>query len=195
MERGRSEIIFLKGRRVHLRPPQKEDIQLFLKWFNDQEVSQYLKLFFPMMETGETEWFNELHKHMNEHILLVIVETKSGKPIGTMGLHAINWKDRRATSGAIIGEKKFWGKGYGSEAKMLFLDYAFNTLNLRKICSGVMDFNKRSQAYNRKCGYKVEGVRKEQVFRNGRYCDEVLMAVFRKDWLQLWKKFERTGKV
>ncbi len=61
-----------------------------------------------------------------------------------MGIHRINWKDRTATTGAVIGEKAYWDKGYGSEAKMLVLDYAFNMLNLRKICSQVLAFNKRS---------------------------------------------------
>ncbi len=112
-----------------------------------------------------------------------------------MGIHRINWKDRTATTGAVIGEKAYWGKGYGSEAKKLLLDYAFNELNLRKICSGALAFNGRSQAYSKKCGYEVEGVLKQHIFKNGEYHDLVQLAVFKEQWLPLWKKFRKRGRM
>jgi len=119
-------VSFLRGERIYLRPPTKEDIPLFLRWMNDQEVNQYLAAFLPITEMDEVEWLERLRKEKNERIgiVLVIVHVKSGRAIGTMGIHNINWKDRTAITGAVIGEKAFWGKGYGSEAKMLFLNYA-----------------------------------------------------------------------
>jgi RimJ/RimL family protein N-acetyltransferase len=190
-----TRIVFLAGKRVYLRPPMKEDVPLFLKWMNDEEVNQYLVAFLPFMEADETEWLENLHKNKNENITLVIVHRKTGRAIGTIGLHRISWKDRRGTTGAVIGEKRFRNKGYGSEAKMLFLNYAFNTLNLRKICSTVLGFNKRSVRYSEKCGYRVEGVLKSHIFKRGEYQDEIHMAVFREDWLPLWKKFQKTGSL
>jgi RimJ/RimL family protein N-acetyltransferase len=190
-----NDVTFLRGKRLYLRPPTKEDIPCFLRWINDPEVNCYLSKFLPVTEADEIEWLDRLHKNKNEEIVLVIVTAKNGQPIGTMGIHHINWKDRIATTGAMIGERAFWGKGYGSEAKMLLLNYAFNTLNLRKVCSLVLSFNKRSQAYSEKCGYKVEGVLKQHVFKNGRYWDLVNLAVFKRNWLPLWEKFCKTGRV
>lgn len=172
----------------------KDDIPYFLRWMNDQEVTQYLLAFLPM-EADELEWIDRLQKNKNEDIVLVMVDPKTGKPIGSMGIHRINWKDRVASTGAVIGDKAYWGKGYGSEAKMLLLNYAFNTLNLRKICSGCVSFNTRSEAYSKKCGYKREGVFKKHIFRNGRYWDHVNLAVFKEDWLPLWTKFQKTGRL
>lgn len=188
------DVVFLRGKRVYLRPPTKKDIPYFLRWINDQEINQYLSAFLPVTEADEIEWLDRLHKEKNENIVFVIVDIKSGKPIGTMGLHRINWKDRVATTGAIIGEKRYWGKGYGSEAKMLLLNYAFNAMNLRKICSLVISFNQRSKAYSLKCGYRVEGILRRHIFKNGRYWNEIHLAVFKKRWLPLWKKFLRSGK-
>ncbi|MBP9760373.1 MAG: GNAT family N-acetyltransferase, partial [Candidatus Pacebacteria bacterium] len=105
--------------------------------------------------------------------------------------HHISWINRTATSGAFIGDVAHQGQGYGTEAKMLLLDYAFNTLNLRKVCSTVLAFNGRSQRYNEKCGYVVEGVQKAQVFRDGSYHDLILMAVFRDDWLPVWREYQK----
>lgn len=172
---------FLIGQRVVLRPPNETDIPLFIKWFNNPNVRRFITISFPVFFEDEKEWIEKIRKGKEENCVFVI-EMKSGKPIGTMGIHGINWIDRTATTGAVIGEKTYWGKGYGSEAKMLVLEYAFNTLNLRKITSRVIAFNKRSLAYSLKCGYKVEGRKKAQFFRHGRYWDEILMAIFAKDW-------------
>lgn len=49
--------------------------------------------------------------------------------------------------------------------------------------------------YNLKCGYKIEGVRRKQRFRRGKYNDEILIAVFKENWLPIWKKYQNTGKV
>ena len=195
MKKKNDAVVFLKGNRVYLRPPTKDDIPLFLRWMNDEEVTQYLGSYLPLVEADEIEFLERLHKNKNENIVFVIVDAKNHKAIGTMGVHGINWKDRRGITGAVIGEKAYWGKGYGSEAKMLLLNYLFNELNLYKVCSLVIAFNKRSQAYSEKCGYKVEGVLKRHLFKNGRYCDEIHMAVFKKDWLPLWKKFQEAGRV
>jgi RimJ/RimL family protein N-acetyltransferase len=186
------KLVFLKGKKVILRPLRKAtDFELCLRWINDPEINQYLVVYMPVTEKKEEEWFENLASNPNEIVLGI--ETPEGRLIGTMGLHNINGKNRTAFTGALIGEKECWGKGYGTDAKMTLLHYAFNTLNLRKINSSVYAFNQRSLKYNLKCGYKIEGVRKKQIFRNGKYHDEILIAVFKDDWLPLWKKYQKTG--
>ena len=180
-------IVFLKGARVTLRPILREDIPLIIRWINDPDVWQFLETSMPMMEADENEWFEKLHKIKNTDIVVMIIV--DNKPIGIMGIHRINWKDRTASTGALIGEKESWGKGYGTEAKMLLLHYAFNTLNLRKICSSVYAFNKRSHAYLLKSGYVEEGRQRKQIYKKGHYQDVIIMAVFKKDWLPFWRKF------
>lgn len=193
METGK-RVIFLKGRKVILRPLNKEtDLEDCQRWINDPEVRLYLTPFMPISKQTEAKWFDGLDEKTDG--VTLAIEILDGEFIGIMGLHNINWIGGTAITGALIGEKKYWGKGYGAEAKMLMLDYAFNSLNLRKICSEVMDFNKRSLAYLLKCGYKVEGRRKWQVYRDGKYCDLVLLAVFKKDWLSIWEGYKKTRKI
>ncbi len=191
---GKAKLVFLKGKKTILRPLRRStDFELCLRWINDPEVNQYLYVHLPVTEKKEEEWFDNFANNPNEIVLGV--ETLDGKLIGTMGLHRISSKDRTAVTGALIGEKEYWGKGYGTDAKMTLLDYAFNTLNLRKINSSVYAFNKRSLKYNLKCGYKIEGVRKKQIFRKGEYHDEILIAVFKEDWLPICKRYKKTGEV
>ncbi len=189
-----NRIIFLKGKKVILRPLNKEkDLQKFLCWLNDPEIRQYLKIFMPITEQGEIEWFDSLPKRTNDMVLGI--ETLEGVLIGNMGLHRIDFKNRTATTGAVIGDKEYWGKGYGTDAKMILLKYAFDELNLHKICSSVYEYNERSLRYSLHCGYKIEGRRRNQIFKNGHRWDVIELGLFRSEWAPVWKKYQETGKV
>lgn len=183
-------VVFLKGKKVSLRPVEKTDLPQIVRWINDPEVRLFLESWLPQSSADEEKWIESLGKRKDTNIVLAI-ETVQGKHIGLMGLHNIKWRDRVADTGAMIGEKEFWGKGYGSEAKILLLEYAFNTLNLRKICSAAYAFNARSINYSLKCGYKEEGRQRGHIFRAGEYHDKVLLAIFQEDFLPVWEKYQK----
>jgi len=188
-------VMFLEGRHIYLRPVQPSDLPYFVQWFNDQEVTHFLGNQFPMTEMQEKAWIEGLTKRSGSDIVLVIVikgkTPKSDRPIGTMGLHNIDLHDGVATSGAAIGAKDTWGKGYGSEAKMLLLDYAFNRLNLRKVYSRVLAFNGRSRAYSEKCGYVLEATHVGRHVRDGQLVDELVLVVNAEEWRELWEKTKK----
>ncbi len=174
-------IVFCSGKKIVLRPLIKRDIPQLLVWFNDPEVNQYLTGYLPLYEKEEEEWFERLHRDKQTEIVLAI-ETKKGNFIGNIGLHRIRWTDGFATLGITIGNKHYWGQNYGSDAIMTILKYAFNTLNLRKICLSVLEFNQRAYRCYYKCGFREEGRKKKQYFKNGRYVDEIQMAIFKRDF-------------
>ncbi|MDE1967131.1 MAG: GNAT family N-acetyltransferase [Patescibacteria group bacterium] len=111
--------VFLRGRKTILRPLSESDLPLCQKWINDPEVRKFIKNIFPMTMGAEREWLESRSKKNDKDIILVI-EVK-GRPIGTMGIHGIDWRNRTATTGALIGEKEYWGKGYGTDAKMALI--------------------------------------------------------------------------
>ena len=95
-----SDIIFLKGKRAILRPLLVEDVPLLHRWVNDPEVNRFIRIDTPMTLVEEMEFFQGLHKRKpNDIIFMIVVD---GKPIGTMGIHQIDWKSRTATTGAMI---------------------------------------------------------------------------------------------
>lgn len=181
--------VFIRGRKVILRPVLEEDLSLSLKWVNDFKVIQYMGMCFPSMEAEEKEWLENLSKNQDKSKFVFTI-IHSNKAIGFIGLYLINWVDRTASTWTMIGETNEWGKGYATEAKMLLLDYAFNTLNLRKISAKVSSVNYRILKQLCCCGYEVEGKLKRQKFHNGRYYDQILLAVFKRKWLPLWKTFQ-----
>lgn len=176
----------LFGEKVILRPVKKSDIQNFVKWMNDQEVNQYTCHDLPVTEISEENWVNNASTKTDSAILVIETITNS-KPIGNCGIHGIHLIYRKATFGIIIGDKDYWSKGYGSEAGKLLVDYAFYRLNLNRISSSVLDLNPRSLALHKKLGFKEEGRRRQAYYKNGNYCDEIILGILRREWEEMKK--------
>ncbi len=184
-----NRIFFRKGKKVGLALLEESDALFCVIGLNDESVTRNLMRRFPLSLGEEREWILNLHKRKDTDQMFAIALVETGEQIGMMGLHHIDWISRTATTGAWIAATEHRGKGLGSEAKMLLLEYAFNTLGLRKISSHVLASNERSRKYNERCGYKIEGSLKQQVFVSGKYVDELCMALFYEDFPPLWKKY------
>ncbi len=169
------------GKKTRLRAIEREDIPTFVRWFNDPEVRQYLEMYLPMSKAEEEQWFEAYLKNSNSRIFAV--ETEDGENIGNVGLHEIDWKNRSATLGVVIAEKEYWGRGYGSDAIVALVDFAFREMNLHRIQLSVYDFNERAKRCYEKCGFREEGRAREAFYSDGRYHDSLLMAILRDEYL------------
>jgi len=177
---------FLKGEMVNLQPIEIEDLQklsrLIAKWVNDGIVTYYL---FTGQKPKNSEQvaadFKKLLAEENNAIFL-IVDSKTKKPIGYAGLYEIHPTARKAESRILIGEKSFWGKGYGKDVIELLTFYGFDRLNLNRIYLGYTAENKGSGKIYENAGYVYEGTLKEDIYRNSRYYDSMRMALLRKDY-------------
>ena len=193
MSDQKPKVIFIEGKKVNLRPLSKDDVPLLTRWINDSYLREFLMAHLPCTEKQEEEWFNKLGS--DDKNIVLGIETKDGVLIGVMGIHHINWRDRVCTTGAFIGERENQGKEYGIDAKMHLLNYIFNMLNLRKVCSEVIAYNEPSIKYSLKCGYRPDGIRSKHVFRKGEYHDLIQLCLFREEWLPIWEQYQKTGKV
>jgi RimJ/RimL family protein N-acetyltransferase len=190
MKKTKQTVVCFSGSKVILRPVHpEEDLPMFMKWLNDPEVNRFIQAVHPVSLYEEKEYLEKLHTRKSD-VVFAIETIKNPKFIGVVGLHGINLRDRHATTGALIGEKDCWGKGYGSEAKMFLLYHAFYNLNLRRISSAAIDFNERSKNCIQKTGYFQEGIRKEMSFREGRYWDLIEFGLFRRTFEPIWKKYQ-----
>lgn len=184
-------VVFLKGKRIYMRPIELTDAPTLQRYANDPIVRKTISNQYPYSLLSEEEWIKKISKESEKDVVLAMLLQDTDQLIGVMGLHKISAKDRTAMTGALIGNEEWRGKGYGTEAKMIFLEYAFNELNLRKICSHALAFNIASLRFNEKCGYKEEGRQKKHVFVNGDYVDLVFTAVFREDFMPLWEAYKK----
>lgn len=183
-----ARVFWRKGKMTLLCPLETRDIDVIYKGINDPDSYQFLGNTLPKGRGSEEEWIKSKQKP-DEKDIVIAVCTHEGACIGTMGLHHIDYLNGTAVTGAVIFEEKFRGKGYGTDAKMTLLDYAFNVLGLYLIESHVMGFNGRSAAYSKKCGYQEEARLRGRFYRNGKRHDEIILSVTREEWLPLWEKY------
>lgn len=174
----------LIGERIKLVPTKREYVEFYLKWINDPEITQYLVMFRPMTKEMEENWYDNLTTRENDFLFAIVIpiNIKEEKLIGNCGIHQVNWKDRIGLLGIMIGEKDYWGKGYGTDAVGLLLDYGFNTLNLNRIELLVHDFNERAIKCYEKLGFVKEGSKRQAVFINGDYHDTFIMGMLSQEW-------------
>lgn len=173
---------FVEGERIYLREVRFSDVSdNYYHWLNDPEVSQYLETrFIPHSHERIKSYVKQMEEDLNS-VFLAIIEKGKDIHMGNIKIGPINWFHRFADISLVIGEKKCWGKGYGTDAIELLIDYVFNTLNLNKINAGIYAGNVASIKAFKKAGFIEEGLRKKQRFYKGEYVDEVLMGKIRSD--------------
>ena len=171
----------IPGKRIRLRAIERSDIPTFVRWFNDPEVRQYLQMYMPMSQAQEERWFEAQLEDRSGQIFGI--ETLDGTLIGNIGLQDIDWKDRRAVLGIVIGDKEYWNSGYGTEAITTLLRFSFKQMNLHRIWLRVYAYNQRAIRCYEKCGFKLEGCLRQARFHDGEYYDELIMGVLRDEFL------------
>jgi RimJ/RimL family protein N-acetyltransferase len=105
-----------------------------------------------------------------------------GKFIGTCGIWRFNHVAQICEMGIGIGDRDYWGRGYGREAIGLLLDYAFRLCNFRKVYLSTSSNNERAIRCYRACGFVEEGRLRQQLWSGGTYVDEVDMGILRDEW-------------
>lgn len=174
MEDIRNLIEFKRGKSVYIRPFELEDINDsgYREWINDSENIKYLDASaFPHSKEELINYY-KMHIGNKTMYLFAIVEGESRNLVGTIRLYGIDMIHKTAWKGTLIG-KEYQEKGYATDATRLLIDFAFNSLNLRKIKSGTLISNKAIQSINKKLGFKKEGLAKKERFFQGKYHDVI----------------------
>lgn len=179
-------IYVLKGNLVELRAITKENMNSLYKWRNDDEVSYWAtgnSPFFTNVSMEQLDHFFEQVSNLNKKDECVFaVYTLEGKCIGIADYRDVDAVTHKAVIGLTIGDKEYWGKGFGTDAVQTLVKYLFLNLNMRKIQLDTWSGNKRAIRSYEKCGFQVEGVLREDVYVNGEYYDTVIMGLLREEW-------------
>lgn len=173
------------GKLVRLRELRKSDTELALQYINDPEVRGLLSFDvpFPFTLGDEEKWIERQTAHGPDSTYNFAIETLAEKKyIGGCGLNRVDWKNRIAEVGIMIGDKSFWNRGYGTEALRLLLKFTFDEMNLRKATLNVAAYNLRAQKSYKKCGFVEEGRLRQEIFRGGKYYDKVIMGLLREEF-------------
>lgn len=173
----------LKGEKVVLREKRLEDAAADYAWKKDAEIA-YLDATFPT-EVPFSRYLIEYREelsHLDSQRRRFAIETLDGKHVGNCSFYDINEYSKEAELGIIIGDKDYWGKGYGSDAIAVLLNYIFTELKLERVYLHTLENNAPAQRCFQKCGFITCGA-----VRRG-WHTFLMMEIGRDDWQ------ERSGK-
>jgi len=178
---------FLEGTRVYLRPIELADTDWYHAALYDRETRKL---------TGTQKHYTreqiaryiEGKSQDSSSVLLLIAKSDDDSLIGDIAIQNIDSYNRNANIRLAIISEAHQGKGYGTEALRLMLDYGFGVLNLHRIELNVFAYNERAMHVYEKVGFKREGVQREALFYDHKYHDSILMSILEEEYRALYGK-------
>ncbi|MEO9255062.1 MAG: GNAT family protein [Tepidiformaceae bacterium] len=170
----------LTGTRVTLRPMRREDAASYNALRNDVEIALLARNSPPAPEEMERTLaaFDEQLKRDPREQPWFAIEA-DGKFIGQCLLRDFDHTSRTCELGISIGDRAYWGHGYGREAVELLIDFAFRLSNMERVWLTVSGANERAQRCYAACGFVEEGRLRRHIWVDGKYDDLVYMGVLR----------------
>ena len=183
----------LRGVKTVLRPIEETDLSLLWKWENDSELTYFLNA-----DRHRTMSMDEVMRRYRQirgdpTMELFIIETHRAERIGMLGYDNLSAERRSCRVYIGIGEKEYWSQGYGSDAMRALLMHQFTELQLERVYLSVYDFNDRAIASYRKCGYRVDGVRRNVALVDGQWCDSIEMSISAGDFTRQHARLPSTA--
>ena len=162
----------LTGDKIILRQIEMRDCtERYVSWLNDREVNRFLETKWTKQDIESITGFVKGQIENDHSFLFAIVYKENGMHIGNIKLGPVHSHYSHADISYFIGEKEYWHRGIATEAIRLICDFGFNYLKLHRIEAGAYECAVGSWKALEKCGFKREGVFREQVYYNDRYID------------------------
>jgi len=159
---------------------------LFAKWGRDSEFVRLLDSDPARLLSVDKykEWFEKdlVEQQKNDELFFLIRTLEEDLTIGLIGLNGIQWVHGDAWVGIGLGEREYWGEGYGTDAMRILQRYAFEELNLHRLSLSVFEYNSRAIRSYEKVGFVIEGRVRQFLNRDGRRYDMIFMGILRDEW-------------
>lgn len=175
------------GRLVHLTAEDPESLaKSYSQWGRDTEFSRLLDSAppFTFSEKKWKEWMEKDLEKSNDYVFS-IRSIDGEQLLGFVALFDLHWQHGDTMVAIALGEREYWGKGYGTEAMMLMLGYVFKELNLRRVSLIVFEYNPRAIRSYLKAGFIEEGRIRGAMLREGKRWDFIWMGVMRDEWMEI----------
>jgi RimJ/RimL family protein N-acetyltransferase len=180
---GANPVKVLRGRLTFLRPAEREDIPLLVRWINDERTVVYLGARAPIGQTLEERWFERMTEAQGrDRWYFISCLLADGRPIGNVGLFEIDLTNGSAGIGITIGDPADQGRGLGTDVMEVLLDFGFGELRLERMWLDVYEGNDRAIRSYEKAGFVAEGTLRHACYRRRRYQNVLRMAILRAEW-------------
>lgn len=183
------------GQLVHLTAPNPEtDPEALARWQRDSEFLRLLDSE-PAVALSASQHKTDMEERgqRENSFPFIIRELADDRAIGFVGLWLNQWTHGDAWMGIGLGDREYWGKGYGTDALRVILRYGFTELNLHRVSLGVFEYNPRAIRVYEKAGFVVEGRSRQDAHRDGRFWDSLWMGILREEWEQVAGRLPLAG--
>lgn len=177
----------IQGNKVTLRAIEREDLPALQRWANDPSIQEMLGGWrMPTSMNDQAQWYAGLSiNSLNQRF---VIEAPDRGLIGTANLTRIDWKNRNAFYGVMLGDKANHRCGFGTDTVMAIMRYAFDELGLMRLDTDIIEYNEPSLILHRKTGWLEEGRKKNWYFRKDRFWDKVIMGITSENYQALIAK-------
>jgi len=179
---------FWQGELVRLRPMERGDVELWLA--EEKSDSEATRLLGYGIELPKSEYaaaaFADRYAEFNNRAerIMFSIETLHGELVGGINIHSMNAKDGTFETGSRI-YRAHRGRGYGFDAKIVVLRYAFDELRCQKYNIRCLDTNAPMVKQAMRLGCHEEGRIRRQIYTDGEYHDELIFGLTREEFHEL----------
>lgn len=175
----------LKKGNVFLTPIERHNLVTFHQWLKELEnFFLFSEFFITQPSLDELEyWYNSLLNNFRNKVFIINL-TDSRAPIGIVELSRIDWKNRNAAIGIIIGNKQHRQKGFATTAIKIIMDLAFNHWNLHKLYALVVENNTPSVKLFEKLKFTKEAILRETIFFESKYYNQIVFSLLKNEYEQ-----------
>lgn len=176
----------LYGKLTRLRPLDWEDLDLLLTWYEDPDISYWASGAHPDTLYSRYALEEQYERETrSDSIGRFIIETLDEIPIGLVSYKNTSRQTRSAIISIFLGDKEYWGHGYGTDALRIFVRYLFEQWNYHRVELETWIGNQRAVRTYEKCGFQIEGRLRDGFYVSGQYQDRIIMGILRADYEQI----------
>ena len=165
-----------QDKNVILRGLSNEHSDYLLKWNFSADISQFFPPRFPNSHVEQEEWFKR-QSLAKDKKMLIIESVTHNAPVGVLSFMHIDHVNKNCEVGITIGEPDYWGTGIAKSAITLGLNFMFNNQAMHIIYARVLDTNLRAIAFLQRMGFEKDGILRDMVFMENRFCSWVVMSL------------------
>lgn len=168
----------LKGQNIFLRALEPEDLDFVYKVENDESIWHLSHTQTPYSQFLVKQYLDNAHQDIYEaKQLRLVISNYSNETLGLIDLFDFDFKNKRAGIGIVITDEVSRGKGLGSEALSLLINYSFTQLQLHQLFCNISETNEISLKLFESKGFKKIGLKKDWNFTTEGFKNEYLLQL------------------
>ena len=170
----------MHGKMVYLRILEETDILRTQQWINDPELNELMG-YLPITRRQQEQWYETTVGSTRKFVFAVCTQ-EDDEHIGNVSLGNIDYINSNGMLAVFLAAPEKRSRGFGTEAVLLLLEFAFRRLNLHSVYLKTSDYLTDAIRFYSKIGFVQEGVLRQHEYKQGRFVDKLLFSMLRSEF-------------